>query len=142
MNYQNQLEQILDGDYRIVTIETYDVDRVIEIFTQLSRFSNKAYYKWAPNTGMHRIGTSHITIPRTKSTKEALQHIHNSKHYGIYILENFSNQLKGKATVEKLKQIATEDTPKTVIILGELIDLPRSLKSYTLRSKHQLRMAS
>ena len=36
MNYLTQLEQMLESDYRIVSIETYDTDRVSDLFTQLA----------------------------------------------------------------------------------------------------------
>ncbi|MCW9024618.1 MAG: hypothetical protein OQK73_08030, partial [Gammaproteobacteria bacterium] len=67
MEYLTQLEKILDSKYRLVTIETYDTDRVVDLFTQLSRFSNKAFYMALPEEGMHRLGAAHITIPRTQA---------------------------------------------------------------------------
>ena len=56
MNYLDQLDQMLDANFRIVSIETYDPERVTDLFTQLSRFSNKAFYMWEEEQGLHRIG--------------------------------------------------------------------------------------
>jgi len=139
MDYLQHLEKILESKYRLVTIETYDTDRVHDLFVQLSRFSNKAYYVARPDAGMHRIGASHITIPRTGSAKEQLEHINKNKHYGLYILRDFSDSIQDKENIELFKQIGTSHDPKCVVILSEYIDLPRVLKPYTLRSKHQMK---
>ena len=139
MDYLQHLEKILESKYRLVSIESYDTDRVHDLFVQLSRFSNKAYYVAEPGEGMHRIGASHITIPRTATATEQLEHINKNKHYGLYILRDFSDALQEKANIKLLKEIGTSRDPKCVIFLSEYIDLPRELKPYTMRSKHQMK---
>lgn len=141
MEYLNQLEKILDSKYRLVTIETYDTDRVVDLFTQLSRFSSKAFYMAVPEQGMHRLGASHIIIPRTQTAKDQLSHIDNTRHFGIYILRDFNYALDEKKNIEQLKKIASGPDPKVVILLSEFVDLPKELKPFTLRSKHQLKRA-
>ncbi len=142
MNYLQQLEKILETRFKLVTIETYDTDRVNELFTELSRFSNKAFYMSYPNQGMHRIGAAHITIPRTESPVALLEHIDSTQHYGVYILRDFNEAMEDRKIVQLLKKIATGTSRKLVILLGEYIDLPKELKPYTLRSKHRLKQAS
>lgn len=142
MNYLQQLEKVLDSRFKLVSIETYDTDRVYDLFTQLSRFSNKAFYTHVPDEGMHRLGAAHITIPRTRTPQEVLDHIDNTPHFGIYILRDFNSALEDKKNVDKLKQIATGSKRKVVILLSEYIELPLELKPYTLRSKHQIKQAS
>jgi hypothetical protein len=139
MDYLNQLEKILESKYRLISIESYDTERVLDLFLQLSRFSNKAFYQANPNEGMHRMGASHITIPRTQSTKEQLQYIEASKHYGVFIIRDIGDELENPKIITLLKNIATGDKPKVVILLSEYLDLPRQLKPYILRSKHQLK---
>jgi len=109
MDYLHQLEKILESKYRIITIESYDTDRVLDLFIQVSRFSNKAFY--------------------------------NAKHYGVYILRDFDEELEKKPNIALLKEIATGSTPKVVILLSEYLNIPRELKPYVLRSKHQLKKA-
>lgn len=139
MDYLQHLEKILESKYRLVAIETYDTDRVHDLFVQLSRFSNKAYYVATPDDGMHRIGASHIQIPRTSTPKEQLEHINKNKHYGLYILRDYSDVIQEKGNIELLKEIGTSRDPKCVVILSEYVDLPRELKPYTMRSKHQMK---
>jgi len=139
MSYLNQLDQMLDAEYRLVTIESDDIERVLELFTQLTRFSNKAFYFWKSNSGMHRLGASHITLPHTQSASDILTHIENSKHYGVYLLDDFNVLLKDKEIVSRLKSMAEDEYEKVIILLGENIQLPKSLKQYTLRSKHKIK---
>lgn len=141
MNYLDQLDHMLDANFRIVSIETYDPERVTDLFTQLSRFSNKAFYLWEPDKGLHRIGASHITIPRTNSPRELLSHIDASKHFGVYILRDFNQSMEDDKNVQSLMKIASGDVNKVVVLLSDFIDLPKGLKPFTLRSKHQMRQA-
>lgn len=141
MNYLDQLDQMLDANFRIVSIETYDPERVTDLFTQLSRFSNKAFYLWQSNQSLHRIGASHITIPRTATDRELLAHIESSKHFGIYVLRDFNQSLQDDKNVQALMKIASGEVSKVVVLLSDFIDLPKGLKPFTLRSKHQMRQA-
>ncbi len=141
MNYLTQLEQMLESGYRLVSIETYDTDRVSDLFTQLSRFSNKAYYMSTPKASMYRIGASHIAIPRTQDTSDLLDHIDGSQHFGVFILRDFNHALEDKENVKLLHKIVTGSVDKVVLLLSESIELPAALKPYTLRSKHQMKKA-
>ena len=142
VNYLDQLDQMLNADYRIVSMETYDVSRVQDLFVEITRFSNKAFYAWAPGKGMHRIGAAHITIPRTQDLEELMEHILGSKHFGVYILTGLTDELKDPRMEEQMHQLLNGAIPKVVLLLGEYIRIPKSLKPYTLRSKHQARKAS
>ncbi|MDZ7662746.1 hypothetical protein [Thiohalophilus sp.] len=142
MNYLHQLEKILETRFKLATMETYDTDRVIDLFTQLSRFSNKAFYMHLPGEGIHRLGAAHITLPHTRTPLEVLKHIDTTPHYGIYILRDFNDSLEDKQVIDKLKQIGAGDKRKLIIMLSEYLDLPTELKPYTLRSKHRIKQAS
>jgi len=141
MNYLDQLDQMLDANFRLISIETYDPDRVTDLFTQLSRFSNKAFYYWENVQGLHRIGASHIKIPRTGPENELLAHIEGSKHFGVYILRDFNEALENEKNIQNLMKIASGDINKVVVLLGDYVNLPKALVPFTLRSKHQMRQA-
>ncbi|MGD8407794.1 MAG: hypothetical protein PVG13_08395 [Thiohalophilus sp.] len=142
MNYLQQLEKVLDTRYKLMSMETYDTDRVGEVLTLLGRFSHKPIYMHLQNEGMHRLGAEHITIPRTRSSMEVLEYIDKTPHYGIYILRDFNTALEDRKILNKLKQIATGSQRKLIIMLSEYIELPKELKPYVLRSKHQIKQAS
>ena len=139
MEYLDQLDELLSTEHRLMTIESYDQERVEDLFSELSRHNNKAYYLARPGQGMFRIGAEHIEIPRTLTPQEILKHIQNTRHYGIYILCDFQDNLESEHVVMQLKQIATADAAKLIIFLSDFIDIPEALKPYTVRSKHQMR---
>ena len=142
MIYQKQLEKILEMKHRLIAVETDDPERVVDLFTELARFSNKAFYMNKNNEGLHRLGSSHITIPRTQIAKDLLEHIEAVQHFGVYILRDFNSALDDPQVIAVLKRIIAGDAEKVIILLGEYIDLPKDLKPYTLRSKHQMKQAS
>ena len=139
MEYLNQLEKMLESGHRIITMESYEVDRVCDLFLELSRFSSKPYYLAQPETPMHRLGASHIGIPKTNRPEDLMEHIEATQHFGIYILRNYTEILDDTDMVEDLISIATGDTHKVVVMIAEHIKLPDQLKPYTVRSKHQLK---
>lgn len=139
MEYLNQLEKMLESGHRIITMETYDVDRVCDLLLELSRSSTKPYYLAQPEQPMHRLGASHIGIPKTKKTEDLLEHIEASQHFGIYILQNYAEVLDDDDVVEDLISIATGDVHKVVLLIAEHLKLPSQLKPYAVRSKHQMK---
>ncbi len=139
MDYLAQLDSMFDAKYRLVTIETEEPERVEKLISQLSRFSNKAYYHSLPGQGLYRFGAPHIKIPRTSEPNDLLSHIEITRHFGVYILQDFHPALENRQVIEQLREIINGDIKKVVVLLSENIDLPAELKPFTLQSKHKLR---
>lgn len=139
MTYLQQLEKMLEMKHRLISIETDDPERVADLFTDLCRFSSKAFYLSQNFEGLHRIGAAHITIPRTQTPKDILEHIDAVNHYGVYILRDFSSAMEDPGVIALLKRILAGETEKVIVLLGEYIDIPKDLKPYVMRSKHQMK---
>ncbi len=139
MEYLNQLEKMLESGHRIITMETFEVDRVCDLLLELSRFSSKPYYLAQPEQAMFRMGASHIGIPKTNTPKDLMEHIESSQHYVIYILRNYTEILDDDDMVEDLISVATGDVDKVIMIIAEYIKVPELLKPYVVRSKHQMK---
>ena len=139
MEYLSQLEKMLESGHRIITMETYEVDRICDLLLELSRFSPKPYYLAQPEQPMHRLGASHIGIPRTKTPEDLMEHIEASKHFGIYIVRDYTEILDKEDLVEDLINIAAGDVHKVIVMVAEHITLPEQLKPYVVRSKHQMK---
>ena len=139
MEYLSQLEKMLESGHRIITMETYEVDRICDLLLELSRFSPKPYYLAQPEQPMYRLGASHIGIPRTKTPEDLMEHIEASQHFGIYIVRDYTEILDKEDLVEDLINIATGDAHKIVVMVAEHITLPDQLKPYVVRSKHQMK---
>lgn len=139
MEYVAQLEKMLESGHRIIMMETYEVDRVCDLLLELSRFSTKPYYLAQPEQSMHRLGASHIGIPRTNKPEDLMEHIEASQHFGIYILRNYTEILEEDDMVEDLISVATGDSHKVVVMIAEHIRVPTQLAPFTVRSKHQMK---
>ena len=139
MEYLSQLEKMLESGHRIITMETYEVDRICDLLLELSRFSQKPYYLAQPEQPMYRLGASHIGIPRTKTPEDLMEHIEASQHFGIYIVRDYTEILDKEDLVEDLINIATGDAHKVIVMVAEHITLPEQLKPYVVRSKHQMK---
>ncbi len=135
--YLNPIEKMLDSGYRIITMESYEVDHVCDLFLELSRHSKKSFYLAQPEQALFRLGASHIPIPKTKLAEDLMEHIESSQHFGIYILRNYTEILEDEDMVEDLINIAMGDTHKIIVMVAEHIKLPAALKRYTVESKHQ-----
>lgn len=139
MSYLNQLEKMLDSGFRLIMMESHEVDRVCDLLLELSRFSTKPYYLAQPETPMHRLGASHIGIPKTNNPEDLMEHIEATQHYGIYILRKYTEILDDTDLVEDLLSIATGDTHKVVLMVSERINIPEVIRPYVARSKHQMK---
>ena len=130
---------MFESGHRIITMESYEVDRVCDLLLELSRFSPKPYYLAQPETAMHRLGASHIGIPRTQNPEDLMEHIEASQHFGIYVLRNYTEILDDGDLVEDLISVATGEVHKIVVMVAEHIKLPAQLKPFAVRSKHQMK---
>lgn len=135
--YLNPIEKMLDSGYRIITMESYEVDHLCDLFLELSRSSKKPFYLAQPEQPLFRLGASHIEIPKTKLPEDLMEHIESSQHFGIYILRSYTEILENEDMVEDLINIALGDTHKIVVMVAEHIKLPAQLKRYAVQSKHQ-----
>jgi hypothetical protein len=135
--YLNPIEKMLDSGYRIIAMESYEVDHVCDLFLELSRHSKKPFYLAQPEQALFRLGASHISIPKTKLPEDLMEYIESSQHFGIYILRSYTEILEDEDMVEDLINIAMGDTHKILVMVAEHIKLPAPLKRYTVQSKHQ-----
>lgn len=139
MENLTQLEKMLESNHRIITMETYEVERVCDLLLEISRFSSKPYYLAQPEQPMYRLGASHIGIPKTKTPEDLMEHIEATQYFGIYILRDYTEILDDEDLVEDLINIATSETHKIVVIVAEHITLPTELAPYAVRSIHQMK---
>ena len=142
MEYLNKLEKIIESGHRLITIESGEVERVCDLFLELSRFSTKPYYIAQPEEAMYRLGVSHIGIPRTQTAAGLIENIEASKHFGIYILRRYNTIFESDELVKKIINITTADTHKIIIMVAENILVPRKLAPFVVRSKHKMKQAS
>ena len=131
MNQEN-LEKLFSTGYKLIALETDSPEQTINDFRPLVR-EGKAIYQWEDNTGLSRMEASHINIPNTKTPEMVLNHIKQSKLYGVYLLVGFNNYIAKPGIQSTLNQIADNaDSNKIIIFIDNYFNYPHKLMSKLL----------
>lgn len=131
MDEKQNLEQIVNSEYRIAVLDTKDPAQAVTYFKRVTLTTGRAVYDWSPENGLYRLGIEHIFIPRTRVPVDVLAYITSSRHYGIYLLRSFEDSL-AKPTVERqlAKLVEKQDgVRRLVFLVGHNIELPQSIQS-------------
>lgn len=129
---QEHLEKLVSTDYKLIALETDSPEQTLNDFRPLVR-EGKAIYQWENNTGLSRMEASHITIPNTKTAEMVINHISQSKLFGIYLLIGFNSELSKASIQPALTQIADDkNSNKVIIFIDNYFNYPQKLMSKLL----------
>lgn len=132
---QEHLEKLISAGYKLITLETDSPEQTLNDFRPMVR-EGKAIYLWEQDNGLRRMEASHISIPKTTSPEMVLNHIKQSKLYGIYLLVGFSAELGNRSLFPAMNQIADdENTKQIVIFIDSHFDFPHALISKILMAQ-------
>ncbi len=134
MEERQNLEQVIDSDFRIAVVDTSEPDQLLAHFKRLSLTTGRAVYDWSAEHGLYRLGIEHIFIPRTRTPGDVLAYITSSRHFGIYLLRDFGGALD-KPTVERqlAKFLEKQDGIRRLIVLfGTDVRVPASAAAHTV----------
>lgn len=125
------LELLIHGHVPIVTIETHEENRALELIIKASRKKFLPTFKWTVTDGLQRLDLSLDPQRHVSDPQDGLKHIKSSALQGIYILLDFNPYLKDPVNIRLLKEIAmTFDGDKgKIILLSHQLDLPNNLQS-------------
>ena len=125
------LELLIHGHVPIVTIETHEENRALELIIKASRREFLPTFKWTVTDGLQRLDLSLDPQRHVSDPQDGLKHIKSSALQGIYILLDFDPYLKDPINIRLLKEIAmTFDGDKgKIILLSHQLDLPDNLQS-------------
>jgi hypothetical protein len=130
MDATRMLQRVIDSRYRLAALETTEGDRILGVFKRLTLTTGRAVYHWTPENGLYRLGIEHIFIPRTRAPADVLSYIAASRHYGIYLLYGFNNALINSAD---------DNVRRLVIMVGEQVDIPQTLRKDVAMIRHNVR---
>jgi len=129
---QEHIEKLISTGYKLIALETNSPEQSVNDFRPLVR-EGKAIYAWESNTGLRRIEASHISIPNTQTPELVINHILQSKHFGIYLLVGFSKAINQVSLRPIYKQfVADKKNNKIIIFIDSHFDYPHSLMSNIL----------
>ncbi|MCW9047916.1 MAG: AAA family ATPase [Gammaproteobacteria bacterium] len=125
------LELLIHGHVPIITIETHEENRALELITNASRKKFLPTFKWTVTDGLQRLDLSLDPQRHVSDPQDGLKHIKSSALQGVYILLDFDPYLKDPVNIRLLKEIAMifDGNKGKIILLSHLLNLPDNLQS-------------
>ena len=134
----NDLRLLVKSKNPIITIETHEEKRAVELVTQLAIHFNKPVFGWDRVDGITREDLAHdfVEVENSKEPLLALKHIKSLDIPGIFILCDFHPYFENDPKIVRLiKEIAIEHHIKehTLVFVSHQIDLPAEVKRFSAK---------
>lgn len=134
----NDLRLLVKSKNPIITIETHEEKRAIELITQLAIHFNRPIFGWDRVDGIKRVDLAHdlAEIDDSKEPLDALKHIKSVQRSAIFILCDFHPYFENEPKIVRLvREIALDHNDKshTLIFISHKIDLPAEVKRYSAK---------
>jgi len=134
----NDLRLLVQSKSPIITIETHEESRAVELVTQLAIHFNKPVFSWDRVDGLSRsdVTLDLAEIEGSKEPLEALAHIKSVNRSSIFILCDFHPYLQEEPRIVRLiKEIALNYNKinHTLIFVSHQINLPAEIKRYSAK---------
>lgn len=131
-------EEIVESDKHLVVIETPRVDDIIAQFRQFAMRSGNSIYHWSEGIGVVSLRESDLTVPGSQRMHDALRHIQNSLHIGVYLFTGFSKLLRPPVT-GVLRQLARQQgQARKLVFIDQKVRMPEGLDAFVLRLVHDM----
>ncbi len=134
----NDLSLLIKSGNPIITIETHEEKRALNVLSDIAAFHNKPLFGWDHIDGMRRIDLAHdlAELEDTEDPLEALAKIKSSSRACIFVLCDFHPHFDDAPKVVRLlKEIALEhnEKPHTIVFVSHSIDLPDEVKRFAAK---------
>ncbi len=135
MRNLKDLELLLSSSVPIITVETHEEARLIELFSRIIKNIPKSLFLWTVTEGLKRLDVDMPAQRHNSKPVELLTQIKTTKHDGIYLLVDFHPFLDDPVHVRLLKDIALMQTDVShhIVMISHEIELPEELERYSAR---------
>ncbi|MCC6560464.1 MAG: hypothetical protein IT478_03825 [Xanthomonadales bacterium] len=131
-------DDIAGCDKHLIVIESPRVDEIIAQFRQFAMRSGNSVYHWSEGTGVVSMRESELTVPGSQRFHEALRHIQNSLHVGVYLFTGFSKLLRPPVT-GVLRQLARQQGhARKLVFIDVKVRMPEGLDAMVHRIVHDI----
>ncbi|MGV6850621.1 MAG: AAA family ATPase [bacterium] len=134
MQNKTDLVVLIRSSTPLITIETSEEDRVIELFKQTISSVWRPLFTWTITDGLKRLDIDFEPPPLYSGDQQdepvrSLKKIKDTRERGIYLLLDFHHFLKDPIAIRLLKEISQQSqTEHTLVMISPEINLPDSLK--------------
>lgn len=134
----NDLMLLVKSGTPLITIETHEEKRALNLLGELAAFLNKPLFAWDHVDGMRRVdlGYDLAGVDDTQSPQQALTEIKAAKRSCIYALCDFHPHFEeGPKLVRQLKEIAQNhsEVAHTLVFISHSIQLPAEIKRFSVK---------
>lgn len=131
----NDLSLLIKSGNPIITIETHEERRAVNLLGDIAAFLNKPLFAWDHVDGMKRVDLAHdlAQIEGSQDPLEALSQIKASNRPCLFVMCDFHPHFDDAPKVVRLlKEIAQthNDVSHTVVFVSHSIDLPAEVRRY------------
>ena len=135
MKERNDLELMLRSQVPIISIETLEEPRLLQLLTRLSLHLHPPLFQWSVTDGIRRLEIDSSPQRTTAEPAEALKHIKAVTQPGYYLLLDFHPYLDDPIHIRLIKEIAQdyENTPRTLILVSHSATIPPEIRHLSAR---------
>ncbi len=129
------LELLIHGHVPIITIETHEESRALDLIINASRKDFLPTFKWTVTDGLQRLDLSLDPQRHVSDPQDGLKHIKSSALQGVYILLDFEPYLQDPVNIRLLKEISMifDGNKGKLILLSHQLKLPGNLRPLSSR---------
>ena len=140
MNDSHDLELLFNSHIPVISIETREERRALDMIKQVRFQLGVTGYKWTVTEGLVNLGMAMTLDAELVEPVKILTHIKAAKQPGIYILIDFHPFLNDPVHIRLLKDIALqhESSQKTLVFLSHQLDIPEEIKAYMAHFEMEL----
>lgn len=131
-------DEIVECEKHLIAIESPRVDDIIAQFRQFAMRSGNSVYHWSEGTGIVSMRESDLTVPGSQRIHDAVRHIQNSLHVGVYLFTGFSKLLRPPVT-GVLRQLAKQQgQARKLVFIDSKVRMPEGLDVFVHRIVHDI----
>lgn len=133
MNDRHDIEVIINSHTPLISIQTREEKRAIELLKAVRSSVDRSIYQWKITEGLTSLMFAIETDADSVEPAEVLLNIKKQNLPGIYVLIDFQHHLKDPVHIRLIKDIVYQfdAIAKTLIFLGADCKLPDELRSVT-----------
>lgn len=132
MNDRHDLELLVRSRTPIISIESREEQRAIDVLRDLRLPLGWPMFKWSVTEGLVSLEFDFALEGKHIEPGEVLLHIKNKAQAGVYVLVDFHPYLSDPVNVRLLKDIAMNynSSQKTLVLLSHELDVPNELRNF------------
>ena len=128
----NVFDSMVEGMDSIFVIKTKNVHKLADQLAVYHSLTGRVAYHWHDNSGIKRFDLQHITIPKTQRLIDAIYHIGNTQHFGIFLFSGFTDQLQSPMIANVVKHFleSTKQQRKYIIFADPHPLIPKDMAEH------------